>query len=151
MNNLTFHTFPHFVGFDRLWNDLDLATRFPDEIKWPPYNVRKEGEDEFTIELAVAGFGKEDVQIELKEGVLTVKGEKETSQGTFLHQGIAGRKFIRKFNLADTIKVSGADLNNGILTIYLENEIPEHRKPRAIPIGNAKARKAQLLTEEKKK
>lgn len=127
------------VGFDRVANMLDAASRLDGSQGYPPYNIEKVGDDAFRIELAVAGFSEEDLDIELKEGVLIVTGKAgQSSDGgerEFLHRGIAERSFIRRFQLADHVLVRGADLQNGLLRINLERELPEAMKPRKISIG----------------
>ena len=125
------------VGFDRMANLIETASRQDTTPNWPPYNVIQTSEDDYRIEIAVAGFGQGDLDIELKEGLLTVAG---TKQGTndetkYLHRGIAERAFERRFQLADHVKVIGADLQHGLLVIDLKREIPEAAKPQKIVIG----------------
>ena len=127
------------VGFDRVANMLDAASRLDNSQGYPPYNIEKIGENEFRIELAVAGFGEDDLDIETKEGLLTVAGKTGATENAetreFLHRGIAERSFIRRFQLADHVIVSGANLENGMLRITLERQLPEAMKPRKIAIG----------------
>lgn len=127
------------VGFDRVANMLDAASRLDNSQGYPPYNIEKIGENEFRIELAVAGFGEADLDIETKEGLLTVAGKTGATENAetreFLHRGIAERSFIRRFQLADHVIVSGANLENGMLRITLERQLPEAMKPRKIAIG----------------
>ncbi len=127
------------VGFDRLANMIDSASRLDGAQTYPPYNIERVGDDRFAIEIAVAGFTEDDLDIELKEGLLTVAGKKgasEDDQGReFLHRGIAERSFIRRFQLADHVIVTGAELNHGLLRIELVRELPEALKPRKIEIG----------------
>ncbi len=128
------------VGFDRLASMIDTAQRLDGAQGYPPYNIEQSVEDEnaYAIELAVAGFGEGDLDIEVKEGQLTVVGKKDTGEEgkrRFVHRGIAERGFIRRFQLADHVVVSGADLHNGLLRIELRREIPEAMKPRKISIG----------------
>ena len=127
------------VGFDRVANMLDAASRLDNSQGYPPYNIEKTGDNEFRIELAVAGFGEENLEIETKEGLLTVAGKTQTTEDgekrEFLHRGIAERSFIRRFQLADHVVVKGADLQNGMLRIELERQLPEAMKPRKISIG----------------
>ncbi|MEL6258465.1 MAG: Hsp20 family protein [Pseudomonadota bacterium] len=130
------------VGFDRLANMIDNAQRLDGAQGYPPYNIERISEDGFQIELAVAGFTEDDLDIELKEGLLTVTGKKAQPEGDapereFLHRGIAERSFVRRFQLADHVLVRGADLSHGLLRIALEREIPEAKKPRKILIGQA--------------
>jgi molecular chaperone IbpA len=127
------------VGFDRMASLIESAARQDASAGWPPYNIEQTGEDAYRIELAVAGFGADDLEIELKEGLLTVVGKKADagSDRKFLHRGIAERGFERRFQLADHVHVVGADLENGLLVIDLVREIPEALKPRKIAIGAA--------------
>lgn len=127
------------VGFDRMTRLLESALGPEDAPAYPPYNIEKLNENHYRITMAVAGFSRHDLEIMVKEGVLTVKGkgqpQEEASQ--FLHRGIAARSFERRFQLADHIEVKGADLVHGLLTITLERRIPEALKPRIIEItGN---------------
>jgi len=127
------------VGFDRLANMIDTAHRLDGAQGYPPYNIERTDENGFSIEIAVAGFSEADLDIEIKEGVLTVAGKKSTPEDggerDFIHRGIAERGFIRRFQLADHVKVRGADLELGLLKIKLERELPEAMKPRKIAIG----------------
>ena len=129
------------VGFDRVANMLDSASRLDGSQGYPPYNIEKTGDNDFRIELAVAGFGEDDLDIETKEGLLTVTGKAGQSEDgekrEFLHRGIAERSFIRRFQLADHVVVKGAELQNGLLRIQLERELPEAMKPRKIAIGES--------------
>jgi molecular chaperone IbpA len=127
------------VGFDRISNLIDQAMRLDTTPGYPPFNVEQVGEDAFRIELAVAGFGEEDLDIEFKQNTLIVVGRKAPAeeQRRFLHRGIAERSFERRFGLADHVRVQGARLENGLLTIELVRELPEAMKPRRIAIGGA--------------
>lgn len=141
---------PLMVGFDRIFDRMHtLNTVQGKQSNYPPYNIIKKGDNLYEVEIAVAGFLKSEITIELEDGVLTVTGKREPLNDgiDFIHKGIAERDFTRKFTLSDTIEVRGADLNSGILSIVLENVIPEHKKPRTIAIGNSEA---QLLTEDSK-
>ena len=127
------------VGFDRLFQLLDEAASVETQ-SYPPYNIERLGDNEYRITMAVAGFGPADVAIEAKGNTLTVtgkKGEKPSQPGEMLHQGIAARGFERRFQLADHVEVSGADMDNGLLHISLVRQVPEALKPRQIPIGSA--------------
>ena len=131
------------VGFDRLGQLLDNVATF-EAPTYPPYNIERIGEDEYRVTMAVAGFGSDDIAIEVKENVLSVTGkksEKTESKGEFLHQGIAQRAFERRFQLADYVQVEGAELDNGLLHIVLRREIPEAMKPRTIAIKSANGAK----------
>jgi molecular chaperone IbpA len=124
------------VGFDRLAQMLDDASRF-EAPAYPPYNIERLGEDEYRITIALAGFGPNDINIEVKGNALTVSGKKTDKTETkseYLHQGIAARSFERRFQLADHVEVKGADLTNGLLHISLKREIPEALKPRTIQV-----------------
>jgi molecular chaperone IbpA len=138
------------VGFDRLASLIDTAQRLDGAQGYPPYNIEQSLEDEnaYAIELAVAGFGEGDLDIEVKEGQLTVVGKKEVSEESkrrFVHRGIAERGFIRRFQLADHVVVSGAELANGLLRIELRREIPEAMKPRKIAISDATTQKTRVI------
>ena len=118
--------------FDRLFGDVE---RSENQGGFPPYNIRKGEEYLYTIEMAVAGFSKEDLEAELKEGVLTVRSKTDQEEGEYLHRGIAKRAFTRSFTISDDVIVKGADLVNGMLTISLERVVPEEKKSRMIEIG----------------
>ena len=123
-----------FVGFDRVF-DL-LNHNFETNVQnFPPFNIEKLDEENYEIQIALAGFQEEDLNIEVKEGKLTVEGNQEPDEKIeFVHQGIAQRKFRRTWSLADTVVVKGAKLVDGILKISLENQIPEEKKPQIIKI-----------------
>lgn len=128
------------VGFDRIASLMDQAARLDAAPGYPPFNVEQIGEDEFRIELAVAGFTQDDLSIEFKQNSLVVSGQrKPADQRNYLHRGIAERSFERRFGLADHVRVAGAKLENGLLTIGLVRELPEILKPRKIEIGSAAA------------
>jgi molecular chaperone IbpA len=125
------------IGFDRIGSLLDTLGSFEGEApSYPPYNIERVGENDYRISMAVAGFGDGDLNIEVKENALAVKGEKltEKEDATYLHRGIASRSFERRFQLADHVVVKGARLENGLLHIELVREIPEAMKPRTVPI-----------------
>ena len=129
------------VGFDRLAQLLDHAGSF-EVPAYPPYNIERVSDDEYRVTMAVAGFGRDDIAIEVKQNTLTVSGkkaDKTESKGEFLHQGIAQRAFERRFQLADYVQVEGAELVNGLLHIALKREIPEAMKPRTIAIKGSKS------------
>ena len=132
------------VGFDRLFATLDWLVGGPDNGQtYPPYNIERTGENAYRVTLAVAGFAEEDLAIEAKENILTVKGEKKRDRrggGEVLYRGIASRAFERRFQLADHVEVKGASLENGLLHIDLVREIPEALKPRKIAIANGAAK-----------
>lgn len=134
------------VGFDRLASLVDNATQLNQNgAGYPPYNIEKVEENRYGITLAVAGFAESDIDISTEAGVLTVRGSQAADDKVkrqYLHQGIANRGFERKFQLADHVEVSGANLANGLLTIDLVKEVPEALKPKKIVIGNAEQRPA---------
>ncbi len=128
------------VGFDRLVQLLDAATGFDSESGYPPYNIERLDEQRYRITMAVAGFGEGDLKIDVKENALSVRGEKKTGGGEkrqFLHRGIGERAFERRFQLADYVEVTGANLKDGVLNIELTRNLPERMKPRTVPIGTA--------------
>jgi molecular chaperone IbpA len=125
------------IGFDRLGSLFDTLGAFEGETpSYPPYNIERVGENEYRISMAVAGFAESDLTIEVKENTLSIRGEKQTDvePTTYLHRGIAGRSFERRFQLADHVVVKGAALENGLLHVDLVRELPETKKPRTIPI-----------------
>ena len=129
------HMTPYAVGFDRTFDRLfDYVTHQAESTGYPPYNIEKQGEYNFTIEMALAGFGKKDIEVEFAEGLLTVKSVKEKEEKETLYKGISQRNFTRKFTLADDIIVKGAKLDNGMLTIDLERIVPEEKKPQVITV-----------------
>lgn len=124
------------IGFDRMLNALQAASRVESIDNWPPYDIEKAGEDDYRVSLAVAGFSQDDLTITQEQNMLMVTGQKAGEDNTqYLHRGIAGRAFQRRFELADHVKVVGASLVNGLLTIDLKREIPEEMKPRRIEIA----------------
>jgi molecular chaperone IbpA len=155
-----------FVGFDDQFNKMakmhdDLTKNIPN---YPPYNIKKTGDNTYVIELAVAGFAKQDIEIELADGKMLIKGSVSSDNSdttdtpeTFLFKGIANRSFTRSFALDDHIEVSNAEMINGMLKVFLERIIPEHKKPKKINIqepseakSEPKSKKStkQLLTED---
>ena len=134
------------VGFDRmarLMDDVMRSTETASAPAYPPYNIEKLGDDDYRVTMAVAGFGEEDLDITVEDTTLTISGRtqkrEEEDARTFLHRGIATRAFDRRFQLADTIKVVGASVENGLLHVDLVREVPEEKKPRKIDIaGTAK-------------
>jgi molecular chaperone IbpA len=130
------------VGFDRLFSILESAASQENASGYPPYNIERTGENAYRVELAVAGFRPDELNVEVKENVLTVQGRKaanEDGERHFLHRGLAERDFERRFQLADHVYADAADLADGLLTIALKRELPEQLKPRTIPIGSAEA------------
>ena len=126
------------IGFDRMGSLLDSALRSQKAaVGFPPYDIEAVGENRYAITLAVAGFDESELDIQVENGVLRVRGKKaeDGEEKSYLYRGIANRSFERKFNLADHVEVSGAELKNGLLIISLVKEIPEAMKPRSIAIG----------------
>ena len=128
---------PYAVGFDRVFDNL---TRYVDNnatsTGYPPYNIRKEGDYNYVIEMALAGFAREDLEIEVADGVLTIRSVKEKSDDDVsnIYRGISYRKFVRKFTIADDIVVNGAKMENGMLSVDLERIVPEEKKHRLIEV-----------------
>ena len=128
---------PYAVGFDRVFDNL---SRYVDNnatsTGYPPYNIRKEGDYNYLIEMALAGFAREDLEIEVADGVLTIRSVKEKSDDDVsnIYRGISYRKFVRKFTIADDIVVNGAKMENGMLSVDLERVVPEEKKPRLIEV-----------------
>ena len=125
------------VGFDRVLDLLDSVSRYDTTQTFPPYNIERTDENHYRITIAVAGFAEKDLNVEVRDGVLTVQGKRgeETDKPGYLYQGIAGRAFERRFQLAEHVEVRGAKLENGLLHVDLERIVPEERKPRRIPIN----------------
>lgn len=149
-NNQSGFGAPFFIGFDspleKLYNkQLNVGNL----ANYPPYNIIKDGDDHFLIELALAGFEKDDIEITLKADILTVAGKvKEYGEQVYLHKGISTRSFERKFTLANTIEVLEADIQKGMLLIRLRNNIPEYKKEHKIPIGREQKSEAFSQKEE---
>ncbi|WP_371393298.1 Hsp20 family protein [Glycocaulis abyssi] len=140
------------VGFDRLANMINSAAKQETGNGYPPYNIEQLSEHEYVIELAVAGFGDNDLDVQVQENVLTVSGKRESDDSEprqFIHRGIAERSFERRFHLADHIQVRDARLENGLLVLRLEREIPEAKKPRQIAINGKSG--AKLISGSKTK
>ncbi len=126
------------VGFDRLFDTLDQVSQYDAAQSYPPYNIERTSENAYRVTVAVAGFAEKDLTVEVRDGVLTVAGKHEAAQNegkSVLYQGIAGRAFERRFQLADHVEVRGAKLENGLLHIALEQIVPEEKKPRRITIN----------------
>jgi len=142
------------VGFDRLASMLSSANRQDQGNSYPPYNIRTTSEDHYQITMAVAGFSENDIEITTEQSRLLVVGnraDEAEEQGEYLHRGIATRSFERRFNLADHVKVVSANLENGLLHIDLERELPEAMKPRTIQIGKSTARLLDIEKDSKTK
>lgn len=134
---------PSTVGFDRLLSTLDEVVNLSEKVanvqSYPPYNIVKVGEDNYVIELAVAGFKLKEIDITVEENKLTIRGNANKDSDktkTYYHHGIALRDWTRTFTLADTVVVSGANLVDGMLSIELKNVIPENKKPRKIVVNS---------------
>jgi molecular chaperone IbpA len=139
------------VGFDRVFDLLENATRVQAIDNWPPYDIAKTGDDTYRITMAVAGFAQDELEISAQPNLLVVTAEKSNdANGEYLHRGIATRSFTRRFELADHVKVTGATLVNGLLTIELQREVPEALKPRRIAISSFPAAGTRHITEDKK-
>ena len=143
------------IGFDHLDRLLDAATRENvNRSSYPPYDVVKMGEDNYRISMAVAGFREDELDVTMERNVLIVSGRSqdtsdESEDVTVLHRGIAKRAFEHRFELADTIKVQDAKLENGILSVELVREVPEHLKPRQIKIGSGKRDESKVIEGKK--
>ena len=127
---------PYAVGFDRIFDNLSrYAADNVQSTGFPPYNIRKEGDYNYVIEMALAGFGKKDIEVEVADGTLSVRSVKENSEdASTQYRGISYRRCERKFTMADDIVVNGAKLENGMLTVELERVVPEEKKPRLISV-----------------
>ena len=143
------------LGFENFFRDveklldMDVSKTNP---SFPPHNIIKLDDTHYVVELAVAGFSKDEIEITTQDGTLTIKGEKQEGQASvqYLHRGIGTRSFTKQLTIADTVEVKGAEFKDGILRVGLENVIPEAKKPRKIEIGNElKEFKPQLLQEKK--
>ena len=136
-----------FVGFDTLFEDLERihqSARSGND-NYPPHNVVKIDDEKFLIELAVAGFKKSDISLELKDGILKIKGEVESNEREYAYKGISSRKFEKSFRLSEFVVIDGADLEDGLLVGYARVELPEEKRPRKIDIGSAGASKKKAF------
>ena len=134
---MTFITTPlmrSFVGFDNLFDEFERMSSFTDN-NYPAYNIIKTGDEDYKIEIAVAGFTENEISIEVKKGLMTVEASKTKLSNEYLHRGIAERSFTKQFRLADNMEVKNADLRDGLLTVNLYREIPEAEKPKQIKIN----------------
>ena len=144
--------YPQFVGFDNIFNELERlvdGTAPTRNTSFPPHNIIKLDDNRYVVEMAVAGFGQDEVDVEIHDGTLIVKGEKkDQTEVDYLYRGIATRSFTKSIRLSESIEVRGAQFKDGILKIALENVIPEHKKPRKIELSKElNFTKKQLLTE----
>ena len=139
-----------FIGFEPILNELErihTAGRIQDN--YPPHNVVKVDDENFIIELAVAGFSQDDIHVEVKDGILLIKAEKaEKDEREYAHKGISSRKFEKSFRLSEFVVIDGADLVDGILVVNARVEVPEERRPRKIEIGSAGASKKKEFIQE---
>ena len=146
-----------FVGFDHLFNELEWTAKHAQD-HYPPHNIIKTGDQDYLIEMAVAGFSRDELSVEVKDRTLTVLGEHKSRGREFIHRGISTKKFKRTFRLSEHVKVHGADSQDGILAIELKYVIPEEMRPRKIAIGKfnevendtTHTNSKQLLTESDK-
>ena len=150
------------LGFENFIRDVEAILNDTKPVtNFPPHNIIKADDNKYVVELAVAGFTKDEIDIQVQEGNLTIKGEKnDKDESNYLHRGIGTRSFTKVITIADTIEVRGAEIKDGILRVGLENVIPEHKKPRKIEINNEyflnrvgfyrNESKPELLQEEKK-
>jgi molecular chaperone IbpA len=135
----------YFIGVDQHFKKMqDLATQTAEVVsKYPPYNIKKVDENKYVVEMAIAGFGKQDLEITLEDQKLLIKGnvEKDSTENNYLYKGISERAFTRTFTLADNVEIQSADMINGMLKIWLEAIIPESKKPRKIDIEDSHTEK----------
>jgi len=124
-----------FVGFDHLFNELEHVARHAND-HYPPHNILRTGDTDYLIELAVAGFSREELSIEVKDRTLTIFGEHESKGREYIHRGISTKKFKRTFRLSEHVHVNGADFKDGVLSVELKYVIPEALRPRKIEIGH---------------
>ena len=149
------HLYPSTLGFDRMFDTLEaMLDATPNTTdKFPPHNIIKLDDQKYVVELAVAGFDEDEIDITVEDGILRIEGEKKETENEieYLHKGIGTRAFTKSIKLIDTVEVHGAQYKNGILKIGLENVIPDHKKPKKVEINKkgVKFFKQDLLTEEK--
>lgn len=140
------------LGFENFIRDVESLLNDKPVTTFPPHNIIKTDEHKYIVELAVAGFSRDEIDIEVQENTLTIKGEKaDKSELNYLHRGIGTRSFTKSIAISDTIAVKGAEYKDGILRIGLENIIPEHRKPRKVAIGEELLEFTPQLLQETKK
>jgi molecular chaperone IbpA len=138
-----------FVGFEKIMDELESVARHAQD-HYPPTNILKTAEHQYLIELAVAGFSEDELDIEVKDRTLTVKGEHVAQGREYIHRGISTKKFSRSFRLSEYVEVKGAEFKNGLLAIELEVVIPEQMRPRKIPIGKYEEKSnVQFLSEDR--
>ena len=131
-------TFPrsHFIGFDHVWNEIERLSESADNKLYPPHNVVKHDDETFSVELALAGYQQENIEVEVREGILVVSAEIVVQdKREYIHKGISQKKFRRTFRLSEHVVVDGADFKDGLLVIDLKVVLPEEKRPRKISIG----------------
>jgi molecular chaperone IbpA len=138
-----------FVGFDHLLNELDYVAKHSQD-NYPPHNILKTGDTDYLIELAVAGFTRDELTIEVKDRTLTVTGEHVSKGREYIHRGISTKKFKRTFRLSEHVHVNGADLKDGVLSVELKYVVPEELRPRKIQIGHYEETNDTLNTDNRK-
>jgi len=136
-----------FIGFDHIWNEIERLSSMSEKKLYPPHNVIKHGEDTYSIELALAGYSRDELSLEVKPGILIVSARpsNEDAQVEYLHKGISSKAFTRTFRLSEHVVVDGADFVDGLLVVDLKVVVPEEKRPRTIPIGQPDK---TLLTED---
>ena len=148
MTSLKTFSFPQssFIGFDHLWNEIERISTMSDD-KFPRHNVVRKSDTEYAVELALAGYKLSDLEVEIKEGILIVRGDKTNDDNVeYLHKGVSGKKFVKTFRLSEHVVVQGADFVDGMLIVTLQVVVPEEKRPRLIEIGGSK--EPQLLLED---
>lgn len=145
-------TFPRssFIGFDHIWSEIEKLSTMQTSSDYPRHNVVKFSDTDFAIELALAGFKQSELDVEMKEGVLVVKGTKDKTETEYLHKGISTKNFVKTFRLSEHVVVDGADFVDGLLVIKLRVELPEEKRPKKIEIGFGGGQTSELLTESSK-
>ena len=139
-----------FVGFEGLFDELERihTSARSGSDNYPPHNIVKIDDEKFLIEMAIAGFTKEEITLEVKDGILKIAGNRESDDREYAWKGISSRKFEKSFRLSEFVVIDGADLENGILVVYARVELPEERRPRKIEIGSAGASKKKQFLQE---
>ena len=139
-----------FIGFEPILNELErIHSAGRSQDNYPPHNVVKVDDENFIIELAVAGFSEDNISVEVKDGILLVKGSRDDDDNReYAHKGISSRKFEKSFRLSEFVVIDGADLVNGILVVNARVEVPEERRPRKIQLGSAGASKKKEFIQE---
>lgn len=144
-----------YVGFEPMLKRFEEANQTLAKVipNYPPYNIVKIDDNKYVIEMAVAGFGKHNLDLEFQDGTLVISGSSAVEDGDYVYKGIADRAFTRKFSLADTVEIKNAELVNGMLKVWLENIIPDSKKPKKIDITDSNEKKVEektLLSEKSK-